>query len=281
MYQEDSGSVGSRRSGCPIRLLIAAGIAIFSIISYYRVSSVNPTTGEKQHIGITPEQEIALGLQAAPQMEQQYGGEDSDPKRHGLVDEVGNDIVAHSDAGSSPYKFTFHLLADDQTINAFALPGGQVFITDALLSRLKTRGELAGVLGHEVGHVVARHSAAHMAKAQLTQGITGAAVIASYDPNNPNSYRNAAFAQLIAQMVDLKFSRTDESQADELGVKLMAQAHYDPRAMLGVMEVLKKAGGSGGPDFFQTHPSPDNREEKIKAEIKDAFPNGVPDGLTP
>jgi len=271
---------GYRRPGCPIRLLIAGAIAVISIVSYYRTTSVNPVTGDKQHITITPDQEIALGLQAAPEMEQQYGGEDADPKRAGEVQDVGNSIVKNSAAGTTPYKFQFHLLADNQTINAFALPGGQVFITDALLSRLKTRGQLAGVLGHEIGHVVARHSAAHMAKAQLTQGLTGAAVIASYDPNNPSSYRNAAFAMLISQLIDLKFSRNDESEADALGVRLMSQAHYDPRSMLSVMEVLKQAGGNGSVDFFSTHPSPDNREEKIKQEIQQVYPKGVPSGLT-
>ena len=271
-----------RRSGCPIRLLIAAGIAVFSIISYYRITSVNPVTGEKQHISITSGQEIALGLQAAPEMERQYGGEDEDSQRHGLVDEIGSDVVAHSDASKTDYKFQFHLLKDNQTINAFALPGGQVFITDALLSRLKTKGQLAGVLGHEVGHVVARHSAAQMAKAQLTQGLTGAAVIASYDPNRPETYRNAAFAALIAQLVSLKFSRHDESQADELGVKFMSEAGYDPRAMLGVMEVLKQASQGGEQvEFFSTHPNPDNREEKIKQEIQQLYPSGVPNGMKP
>lgn len=273
---------GSRRPGCPVRLIIAGLIALVSVISYYRVSSVNPVTGEKQHISITPDQEIALGLQAAPQMEQQYGGEETDPKLAGLVQDVGTDVVTHSDAAKAPYKYQFHLLADNQTINAFALPGGQVFITDGLLRRLKTRGELAGVLGHEVGHVVARHSAAHMAKAQLTQGLTGAAVIASYDPHNSNSYRNAAFAMLIAQMIDLKFSRNDESQADHLGTIFMSQAGYDPRAMVGVMEVLKQAAAGGHtPEFFSTHPDPINREQAIKEEIQQLYPNGVPAGMKP
>jgi Putative Zn-dependent protease, contains TPR repeats len=223
---------------------------------------------------------VALGLQATPQMESQYGGEEKDPKLVGLVQDVGKDVVAHSDAAKSPYQYEFHLLADNQTINAFALPGGQVFITDALLKRLTTRGQLAGVLGHEVGHVVARHSAAHMAKAQLTQGLTGAAVIASYDPHNSNSYRNAAFAMLVAQMIDLKFSRNDESQADHLGTEFMSQAGYDPRAMVGVMEVLKKASEGGHtPEFFSTHPDPGNREQAIQAEIKQLYPNGVPSGM--
>lgn len=269
-----------RRRGCSGRLLIAAVIAIISIFSYYRMSSVNPVTGEKQHIGITTEQEIALGLQAAPQMEQQYGGEDTDPKRSGLVKEVGAEVVANSEAAKTEYKYDFHLLNDDQTINAFALPGGQVFITDALLSKLKSKGELAGVLGHEVGHVVARHSAEHMAKAQLTQGLTGAAVIASYDPNDPNSSRNAGLAILIGQLVDLKFSRNDESEADDWGVQFMSEAGYDPRAMLGVMEVLKQASQGGrSPEFFATHPNPENREERIKTQIKKLYPNGVPSGM--
>src|SRR4051812_33774175 len=114
----------SRRPGCPIRLVLAAGIALISVFSFCRMTSVNPVTGEKQHISITPQQEIALGLQAAPEMEQQYGGEDSDPQRHGLVDEVGAEVVAKSDAAKTDYQYKFHLLADDQTINAFALPGG-------------------------------------------------------------------------------------------------------------------------------------------------------------
>lgn len=271
-----------RRPGCSGRLLIAAVIAIFSLVAYYRNTSVNPITHEKQHIGITPQQEIAMGLQAAPQMAQQFGGEDPDPKRQALVDEVGSEVVRGSQAGQTPYEYHFHVLNDPQTINAFALPGGQVFITDALLNRLQTKGELAGVLGHEVGHVVARHSAEQIAKQQLTQGLTGAAVIASYDPNNPNSYRNSAFAMMIGQLVTMKFSRNDESEADGLGVQFMSQAGYDPRAMIGVMEVLKKAAAGGRtPEFFSTHPNPENREEKIKAEIQQLFPNGVPAGMKP
>lgn len=271
-----------RRPGCSGRLLIAAGIAIFSLIAYYRNTSVNPVTHEKQHISVTPQQEIAMGLQAAPEMEQQFGGEDPDPRKQALVDEVGMEVVRSSAAAQTPYQYDFHVLNDSQTINAFALPGGQVFITDALLSKLQTKGELAGVLGHEVGHVVARHSAEQIAKQQLTQGLTGAAVIASYDPNNPNSYRNSAVAMMIGQLVSMKFSRNDESEADDLGVQFISEAGYDPRAMIGVMEVLKKAGGGGRtPEFFSTHPNPENREERIQAAIKRMFPNGVPSGLKP
>src|ERR671917_1370458 len=112
-------------------------------------------------------------------------------------------MVSRSAAGQSPYRFEFHVLDDPQTINAFALPGGQVFITEGLLKRLTTDGQVAGVLGHEIAHVIARHGAEHIAKQQLTQGLTGAAVLATYDPNNPSTQGGAAVAALIGQLVTM------------------------------------------------------------------------------
>ncbi|HJP82053.1 MAG TPA: M48 family metalloprotease [Fimbriimonadaceae bacterium] len=273
----------NRRSnaGCG-RFGIAAVIAIIAIIGYFSKSSVNPVTGEKQHISMSPDQEVALGLQATPQMVSEFGGEDDDPRLQALVDEVGNEVVRNSDANGSPYQFEFHLLADRETINAFALPGGQVFITRALLDKLKTRGQLAGVLGHEVGHVIARHGAEHMAKAELTQGLTGAAVMATYDPNNPSSANSAAVAQMIGNLVNLKYGRNDELESDKFGVKFMSETGYDPRAMIEVMKILKESTEGGRqPEFFSSHPNPDNRIERIQAAIKDQFPNGVPNGLKP
>ena len=116
-----------------------------------------------------------------------------------------------------------------------------------------------------------------MAQQRLTQGLTGAAVIASYDPNNPNSRGSAAVAMMVGQLINLKYSRNDELEADKLGVDFMAKAGYDPRSMIEVMEILKEASGGGHtPEFFQTHPNPDNREGKIKAEIARVFPGGCP-----
>lgn len=264
-----------------IGLLIAIAIAIFSLFRYFGSSQQNEVTGEKQRVGsVTAEQEIALGLQATPEMLQQYGGESRSPQANDLVDRVGQQIVAQSAASKSPYRFEFHLLDDDQTINAFALPGGQVFITEALAKRLKSEAELAGVLGHEIGHVVARHGAEHIAKQQLTQGLTGAAVMATYDPHDPNSTRNAAVVQAIGQLVNLKYGREDELESDRLGVKFMGEAGYDPRAMVRVMEVLRDAGGGGRtPEFFASHPNPENRIGKIQEAIKKEYPNGVPNNL--
>jgi predicted Zn-dependent protease len=251
------------------RLLIAGLIVISSLVAYFGNSEENPVTGETQHVGITVEQEIALGLQAAPEMADQFGGLDPNTNDQAIVDEVGQHIVASSPAGSSPYEFDFHLLADDQTVNAFALPGGQIFITRALFDRLQREGELAGVLGHEVGHVVGRHSAEQIAKAQLTEGLTGAVVIATYDPENPTSAGAAQMAVLIGQLVNMKYGREDELESDFLGVCFLNDSGYDPNDLIQVMRVLAEASqGQAPPEFFSTHPNPENRIEQIQNAIQ-------------
>lgn len=161
------------------RLSAAIALAVWALLPYQCSSEYNPVTGEQQHITLTPQQEIALGVQSAPQMAQQFGGLHPDATAQALVKRVGREVVAGSDAGKTEWQFDFPLLADPRTVNAFALPGGQTFITAALLSRLETDGQLAGVLGDEVGHVVARHSAQRIAKQQLTEGITGAMLVGS------------------------------------------------------------------------------------------------------
>lgn len=273
MYSQPRRSYYGRRTqrGCfpGGRLLIAAAVAIFSLISYFGMRQDNPVTGETQHIDITVDQEIALGLQAAPEMAQQFGGVDPDPQAQAMVDEIGNHIVSSSPAGSTEYQYDFHVLGDSRTINAFALPGGQIFITRALMDRLTTEGELASVLGHEVGHVVARHSAEQIAKSQLTQGLTGAVVIASYDPNNPASMRTAQVAMVIGQLVNMKYGRDDELEADFLGVCFIDDAGYNPEELIAVMRVLAQASqGQAPPEFFSTHPNPERRVERIQQAIQ-------------
>jgi predicted Zn-dependent protease len=198
------------------------------------------------------------------------------------VQAVGEKIVHGSDAAKSTYEYHFVLLGDQKTINAFALPGGPVFMTEALLSRLTTEGQVAGVLGHEIGHVIARHGAEQIAQQNLSQGLTGALILSTYDPNDPSSARTAQIAMLVAHLVNLKYGRADELEADRLGVKLMAQAGYDPRALLGVMKVLAESSEGGAPpEFFSTHPNPENRSAHIEQAIATEFPQGVPAGLTP
>jgi predicted Zn-dependent protease len=259
------GSTG----GCTGRLLIAALIVGISLITYLSSRQDNPVTGETQYVDLTPDQEIALGLQAAPEMAEQFGGLDQDQQGQAIVDQIGQKIVTSSPAGSSPYQYEFHLLADPETINAFALPGGQIFITRALYDQLQTEGELAGVLGHEIGHVVGRHSAEHIAKAKLTEGLVGAAVIASYDPERPASASYAQIAAIIGQLVNMRFGREDELESDFLGVCFINDAGYDPRELIRVMQVLAESRqGAEPPEFFSTHPNPENRIQRIEQAIQ-------------
>lgn len=269
------GTRRGRRNFGKSRLIIALVFIGFSFISYLSSKEYNPVTGEDQYISITPRQEIALGLQAAPRMIQQYGGLYPEQKYQDMVDRIGNTLVRNSKAGESVYKYDFHLLNDRRTINAFALPGGQVFITAALFSKLQTEAQLAGVLGHEIGHVVARHSAQQMAKSNLTKGILNGVLVAS-DPSG-GSVQTAAY---LGKLVNMKFGRDDEIESDKLGVRFMVKSGYDPYAMVGVMNILAAAGGGGGqPEFFSTHPSPSNRISEIKKNIHELYPEGLPDGL--
>lgn len=252
----------------PPTLIVALVMAGFTLFKYYANSTVNPLTGEKQHIAMTTEQEIAMGLQSAPQMIAEMGGEVKGTQADALVRQIGNELVANTEAAKTPYaqQFNFHLLNDPGTVNAFALPGGQIFITTGLLSRLENKDQLAGVLGHEIGHVVARHSAEKMAQMELAQGLTGAVTMATYDPSNPNS---GYIAQSVANMLQLKYGRSQELQSDDLGVLLMLQAGYDPEQLIGVMEILKQAsGGQRVPEFQSSHPDPENRKEHIRAAIE-------------
>lgn len=244
-------------------LLIALAIAAFSLIRYCSNQSVNPVTGKKEFVSITPEQEIALGLQSREQLAQQFGGLYPDQEVQNTIDRIGMDIVNSSDAARSPYQFEFHVLNDPRTVNAFALPGGQIFITTALLQQLETEDQVAGVLGHEIGHVIERHSAERMAESQLFQGLGSAAVIATGDVTTQQ------VAQQVINTTLMSHGRQDELESDDLGVKYMMQTGYQPEEMIVVMDVLKRASGGGSrPEFMSTHPDPDNRKEQIEASIQ-------------
>ncbi|MBX7211982.1 MAG: M48 family metalloprotease [Verrucomicrobiaceae bacterium] len=264
------GSYPQRRtgSGCSPRVIMAAIMILGAIISYKfgTTEYKNEFTGRVQHLALpTPEQEIAMGLQSAPQMVREFGGEVRDPKAQELVAGVGRRLINGTAVKATPYQFQFHLLADEQTINAFALPGGQIFITAALFNLLKTEDQLAGVLGHEIGHVVGRHSNQQMAKTGLINGIfQGIGVLLSDGQSNSGMQ----MAQMIGNVVNMKYGRDDETESDTLGVRFLIEAGYDPEAMIGVMQILKDhAGGGGQPQILSTHPDPGNRQEHIREVI--------------
>jgi predicted Zn-dependent protease len=256
-----------QRSGINIRLLLMLGVIGFSVVKYFLTSSINPVTGEKQHVSISPEQEIAMGLQSAPQMAAEFGGEYNDPKVQNAIKAIGNKLVQSTNAAQSPYQFEFHVLADPETVNAFALPGGQIFITVGLLKRLESNDQIAGVLGHEIGHVINRHSAEHMAKQGLLQGVVQGVVMGA-SGGDGSGMGTAQIAQYVGSMVNMKFGRDDELESDKYGLRYMYDSGYKPDAMIRVMEILAEAsGGRKQSEFSSSHPSPENRIIKIKEEI--------------
>ena len=263
--------------GFNLRLLLGIVIAVISVIGYFSHTSVNPVTGEKQHLSMTADQEMQLGLQSAPEMSAQMGGDvpRDDPEAE-EVRYIGKSIWQKSDAARSPYQYEYHLLNDAQTVNAFALPGGQVFITKALYEDLADEAELAGVLGHETGHVVERHSAQQIEKSKLGTGLVTAVAVGSQ-----HGISSGLAAGVADQILQLRFSREDESQADSCGVRFMAQAGYDPRAMIDVMKVLMaQTQGGHQPEFLVTHPYPEHRIVDITAQLKQTYPDGVPGDLS-
>lgn len=248
-----------RRGSWKIRILIGLAIVAFAFIQRCNNKEENPYTGRVQNINMSADQEIAIGLQSAPEMAQQHGGLYPDERMQALVDAVGQKLVNNSIARETPYKYDFHLLADDRTINAFALPGGQCFITYALFSKL-TEAQLAGVLGHEIGHVIGRHSAERIAESSFWQTLTMGASVGG---------DMGGLVSGIGQNTLLKNGRGDELESDELGVLFMIQAGYDPYEMIEVMKVLKAAAGPNrAPEFQSTHPDPENRIEKIREAIE-------------
>ena len=286
--QAGGNSYGQSRggSGFKARLIIAAVVALLAVLSYYgRPGDENQVTGKSERVAMSDERdEVQMGLQAVPEMVQMHGGPDPDDRARAHVQQVGEKLLdaldrqLASEGRSNPYRkyFRFTLLADPKTVNAFALPGGQVFMTEALYRDVETEGQLAGVLGHEIGHVIERHSNKRMAKDEMFQGLAAAGGIAGGDQ------QSARMAQAVAQMVSMKYGREDELEADKWGVRLTAMAGFDPRAMIGLMEVLdKSSGGAGPPEMMSTHPKPANREAYIKAVIAEEFPNGVPPNLKP
>lgn len=281
--QQRQPQLPQRRPGLSawqLRLLIAGAIILFSAISYLSTSSVNTITGEKQRVSLTTDQEIALGRNAVLQMIQQHDGLTRDRQAARHVEMVGKRLEnalyqrLQKDGITMPYPFDFHLLADSQTVNAFALPGGQIFMTQGLYSRMTNEGQLAGVLGHEIGHVIERHGAEQMENGRFLQRIAGAAGVAGGD------ITSAQAASAVLAVVGKGYGRQAELESDRWGVELMAMAGYSPEHMLAVMDILKDASAGGQPpEFMSSHPKPENRQKYIREVIADRFPDGLPPGL--
>lgn len=231
---------------------------------------VNPATGERQLILISESQEIQMGREGSQQVEAVMGLYD-DPALQEYVNEIGQELAAKSEKPGLPWSFK---IVDDVVVNAFALPGGFIFVTRGILADFNSEAELAGVVGHEIGHVTARHSAEQISRAQVAQLglVAGTVFVPEFSP-----YANLAGSGL--GLLFLKFSRDDERQADDLGFRYMTRAGYDPTQMVEVFDMLGRvsqaAGGSSIPNWLSTHPDPGERRERMQRALAEA---GVSDG---
>jgi predicted Zn-dependent protease len=222
--------------------------------------AVNPVTGKRELMLVSEEQEIAYGVEGDKEIVAEYGVVDN-PAVADYVNTIGQNMCKLTHRPNLEYHFR---VLDTSVINAFAVPGGYIYVTRGILAYLNDEAELAGVIGHELGHVAARHSMQQMSKLQLAQLGLGIGMALSEKLN-----KYSGLAEFGVNMLFLKFSRDDERQADDLGVEYGTKARYDTYRMASFFETLERLSPSDGtslPEWFSTHPNPANRVEAVKGK---------------
>ncbi|MGE5294433.1 MAG: M48 family metalloprotease [Solirubrobacterales bacterium] len=213
--------------------------------------AVNPATGEEEMMFFSPEKDAALGRKYAPAIERELGGLVPDDNLQNYVNQIGQKIARVCHSPDLSYHFG---VVEKGGANALAVPGGYVYITRELLEELKSEGQLAAILGHEVGHVVARDS-----MAALSRQIGMTAVVAAVGVADDSGGRGLVGANFVAATLSLQYSREDEEDADKTGMSYMTQAGYDPNGMIETMKILQELQTYRPIEFFSTHPNPESR----------------------
>jgi predicted Zn-dependent protease len=224
--------------------------------------ATNPVTGKREISLISESQEVSMGQEAAKEVTASIPPVADDALQR-YVSGLGLQLARASERPNLPWSFT---VIDDPQVNAFALPGGPIFITRGILTHMNSEAQLVSVLGHEIGHITAKHSVHQLSQAQLAQiGIIAAVIV------KPSL---AQFGNLASQglgLLFLKFGRDDETQADELGFRYMTTASYSPTEMAEMFRTLGRLSGGGGegrvPEWLSTHPDPGNRVEKTLQRV--------------
>jgi predicted Zn-dependent protease len=231
-------------------VLLVSTLALVSCTTDY-------VTGKKTFSLFSESQEVAMGREADPEIVAEYGLYDN-PELSEYVSSIGQGLAAKSQRSNLAY--TFRVL-DSPVVNAFALPGGFVYVTRGILAHFNSEDQLAGVVGHEIGHVVARHSAEQMSRQQLAGLGLGLGAMLS------DTFRE--YAEVVgfgAQLMLLKYSRAQESESDMLGVEYSTKVGYDADEMAAFFRTLRRMGeesGGGLPSFLSTHPDPGDRESRV------------------
>lgn len=224
--------------------------------------AVNPITGEEEFMLLSEKQDVELGQKYAPEIEKQLGGKINNAALQNYVNSVGQKVANVSHRRSWDYQF---VALDDDMVNAFALPGGHIFITKGMLSKLSTESQLASILGHEVAHVVARDTAVLMSRE------IGISILLSAAVSDSTSRTTRTAADLTRQIIGFQFSRRDEKDADLAGLDYMVRAGYDPNGMVETMQILESQQKERPIEFFSTHPNPENRTLYLKSRIDSRY----------
>jgi len=252
--------------GVSRRRILQAGLSLLALpaTQLLQACATTPITGRSQLRLISEAEESKLGVTAFQQLrdEEVKKGrlltEREDPAAHALVKRVSERVIAASGLGNA-YKWDYMLLNAPQTVNAAAIAGGRIIVYSGILPVSKTDAGLATIMGHEVGHVMAHHTAERFSQDQLVN-VAGAVAGASGGGNL------ATLAVLGLGQVGflLPYSRAQESEADYIGVLLMAKAGYDPRESVGLWQRMSQGGGSRGPEYLSTHPNPETRITQLQ-----------------
>ena len=240
----------------------------------------NPATGQRKLRLISTEQEIALGRQAAPQLELEFGGKLEDEAVQQYVRHIGLRVAAASERRDVPYEYA--LLADEEP-NAFALPGGKIYVTAGLIGMMANERQLAAALGHETGHVAAGHNIDAIQR-QLPSAILADLATTAVGGTGGEVVKVAT--DIAGAMFTLRYSRQDEYQADQLGIRYMSKAGYNPWGMVQLLETLLQEAGpepDEGPlgRMFRTHPLTSERIQKAREEIRRKHRRQSPDTADP
>ncbi len=226
----------------------------------------NPVTGQMQFnlFGSDVRNDVPLGKQWSAQIEEEFGPAVENAAVQNYVDYVGQNIARVSHAPELEWHFK---AIEHKSVNAFALPGGYIYITTGMLKKLDSEAQLAGVLAHEAIHVTARHTAVQMS-GQIGTDMALAVVI----PGDVSRGVMQA-TSVVRQLVSLKYSRSDETEADEYGLEYMIKAGYDPYGMVETMQMLEAENEIRPVEFLSSHPSPRNRAEFLRQQIQRRYYN--------
>jgi len=226
--------------------------------------AVNPITGEEELMLVPESRDIEIGRKYAPEIEKQLGGRIDDPSLQNYIDRVGQKIARISHKPDWEYHF---VALKDDSLNAFALPGGYIFITKGMLEKLTTEAQLAALLAHEIVHVTARHSSAAMSREMgisfLFFGLSAAGAKIPQDAGRA--------VGLTLQLIGLKYSREHEREADVAGLDYMVVAGYNPYGAVELMQMLQDQDKVRPAEFLSSHPSPGNRIISLNARIQTRY----------